>query len=197
MSSSKPFPGFASLHSFQRTGASRDFTVDIEYPAGGDPLAVTRGKQQLVGKARARWAMGSSKPGEVIWTRFVGPVLLREDLVNAMKAAGSTGWSTYPVEVKGKSGESLPDYHGLIVLGRCRPVSTERSMRVMKEFPSGFFPVLRGLAFDETSWDGSDVFMPEDGTAWVFVTEVVRSLISARAKNVRFTPMEEIEQQVM
>jgi hypothetical protein len=141
--------------------------------------------------------MGSGKPTDVVWTRYVGPVLLSEELVNTLHTEGITGWSTYPVEMKGKNGEPLPTYCGLVVLGRCGPATSDHGTRVMKEFPGGFFPVQRGLSFDESSWDGSDVFMPVGATAYVFVTDRFREIILARAKNVRFTPLGEIEQQVM
>src|SRR5829696_3183873 len=148
VSSSKTFPGFSRLFSFQGKGAGRDFIVDIEYPRDADPLLVTRGEEK-VSKAVAKWAMGGSKPGHVVWTRFVGPVLLSEELVNALRAAGCSSWLTYPVEVVGRRGEQLPTYHGLIVRGRCGPVGTEGNLRVMKEYPAGFFPILRGLSFKE------------------------------------------------
>jgi hypothetical protein len=52
---------------------------------------------------------------------------------------------------------------------------------VRKDDESGLF--LRGMFFDESSWDGADCFVPE-GTVYIFITGRVRSLLSSK-KNVR------------
>jgi hypothetical protein len=190
--SASRFPGYEHLYSLGSTGAKRDFVVDIEY-RNADPLAVTRGEQS-VDRATAQWAMGSNAPGEVVWTRFVGPILLSGPLVGLLRDRGFGGWSTYPVEVRGRKGEVLSPYYGLVVHGRCGPVDTSRGKRVMKEYPGGLFPVMKGIGFSEASWDGSDIFMPSDGTGWTLVTEQVKEALLSKAKNVRLDALVDVEQ---
>lgn len=63
----------------------------------------------------------------------------------------------------------------------------------MKDYPAGSFPILKGLYFDERSWDGSDIFRPSDDTAWIFITNRVKNVLSAKTKNIRFVPLEDVE----
>jgi hypothetical protein len=62
-----------------------------------------------------------------------------------------------------------------------------------KEYPAGFFPITRGLFFEEASWDGSDIFMPSDDSAWIFVSELAKRVLQGQAKNVRFEALSELE----
>jgi hypothetical protein len=190
MSFSKPFPGFQRLYSMASPGSDRTFIADIELH-GADPVAVTRG-EQAAHAVTARWAMGSAAPRDIVWTRFVAPVLFSAKLVSKLREGGFSGWSSYPVELTGKKAEGFPGYSGLVVRGRCKPIDFNRSQRTMMEFPAGPSPARKGLFFEERSWDGSDFFMPDD-SAWIFVTDGVKDTITAIAKNVRFTPLDEIE----
>lgn len=192
---SSSFPGFARVFSFGSKGSSREFIADIDLD-GVDPLAATRGTES-VRQARARWAMGGTSPGPVVWTRLVGPVLLHASMLNSLAASSIAGWSSYPVELRGKTGEILGAYSGFVVTGRCGPLQPDRSVRAAKEYPAGTFPVLRGLFFDEASWDGTDIFMPDDDSAWVFVTERAKKVLLSGAKNLRFEKLADVEQMPM
>ena len=87
------FPGFAHLFTVRSSGGSRQFRAAIDL-GDADDLAVARGAIP-VGRARARWAMGSAKPGEIVWTTSAFTVLLSPALVDALRQAGVSGWSTY------------------------------------------------------------------------------------------------------
>ena len=191
MSSSK-FPGFDKLHSIGSKGSTREFIADIDF-GSLDYLSVLRGDAEAR-EVSARWTMGGSEPGQVVWTTLVGPVLLSEEVVASLREAGLSGWATYPVALTGKEGESLGTYFGLVVKGRCGPIDMGRCRREEKEYPAGAFPVLKGLYFEEESWDGSDFFMPSDGTAWVFVTGAAKKALGRRARNVRFEVLDDVEQ---
>jgi hypothetical protein len=191
MSSTSVFPGFGKLFSFGSTGSTRDFIADVEL--GANPVAVTRG-ESVAQSPSACWAMGSNKPNEIVWTRVVGPVLLSATLVEVLRTNGFSGWDVYPVPLRGKAGESLPSYFGLIVHGRCGAIDPSRSVKAMKEYPAGSFPIVKGLGFEESSWDGADFFMPSDGTAWVFVTERVKRVLASTVRNARFEALDQIEQ---
>ncbi|OYW11182.1 MAG: hypothetical protein B7X34_03560, partial [Acidobacteriia bacterium 12-62-4] len=56
-------------------------------------------------------------PRDFIWVSSVP--LIHQRVVDALTAAGCTGWSTYPVTMHGRKGVLLPGYHGLVITGRC------------------------------------------------------------------------------
>lgn len=180
---SKPstsFPGFDRLFCIRSSGGSREFIAGLDL-GDADPLAVTRGTAEVT-HARGRWAMGSAKPAEIVWTTSVFPVLLSPALVDALRRAGISGWASYPVELRGKKGVELGTYHGLVIRGRCGPIDKSRSSIAPSTSPTGPGWVVKGLFFDERSWDGSDIFMPEDKTAFVFFTEKAKDLLGARGR---------------
>jgi hypothetical protein len=88
-----------------------------------------------------------------------------------------TGWTSYPVDLRGPSGSSIADYHLLAVHGRCGPIDFSRSEIVRKKYPSGTFSEYRGIFFDLESWDKSGIFMPENDIGAVFVSEAAKSVI--------------------
>lgn len=108
-----------------------------------------------------------------------------------------SGWRTYPVNVMDKLGEPQPDYEGLVVTGRCGNVDLARSIVVLSEYPTGWYPHFLGHYFEESSWDGSDIFMetPDSAgrvTAHKFVTEKVRlAFEKAKIKNARLERLTE------
>ena len=180
------FPGFAHLFTVRSSGGSRQFRAAIDL-GDADDLAVARDAMP-VGRARARWAMGSAKPGEIVWTTSAFTVLLSPALVDALRQAGVSGWSTYPVELSGKDGATFGTYRGLVVHGRCGPI--DRSSRKAPA-PAGPASVVKGLFFDEGTWDGSDIFMPGDDTAFVFFTERAKDLLAARGRGLTITSLME------
>ena len=197
MATPPSFPGFRNLYHLHQSGSDREFRADIDL-RGADPLKVTRGEQKVPTRAVAEWTMGYSVPGHVVWTTNRAPFLVSVDLVAALRAAAISGWRTYAVTLKGKSGGRLAGYSGFIIRGRCGQIDFSRGVRTKKKFPGGMFPILRGVGFEEKSWDGSDIFMPAggedgEGSGFVFVTERAKKVIARIAKKVQFTPVDEIE----
>jgi hypothetical protein len=138
--------------------------------------------------------MGSSRPGDIVWTTLAVPVLLSERIVGLLREGQFTGWDVVPVELQDKTGGTLPTYYFLRVRGRCGPIDNERSVKFDKIMPGGVFPRWRGLYFDPSTWDGCDVFTSASDIAWVFVVEAVKSAFEkAKVKNVLFTPLDEVE----
>lgn len=195
-SGSRSFPGWDAVYWLGQAG-ERTFRASIDYGAASS-ICVLRGEARLPGPARARWAMGSTRPGPVVWTRHAAPVLLSDDLVQVLRREGFSGWDTYPAELLGKEGDAIPGYQGLVITGRCGALDNGRSTQLSKVFPGGTFSVWKGLFFDEASWDGSDFFMPEGDNGWRFVVErVVKAFAEVRVKNVDFTPMSQVERHTL
>jgi hypothetical protein len=68
-------------------------------------------------------------------------------------------------------------------------VQPDRSREITVERPGvGQITLFKGRYFDETEWDGSDLFMPSDRTGLVFMLDHVRDAVqAARATGVLIT----------
>jgi hypothetical protein len=111
----------------------------------------------------------------VVWTDHTAVILLSKSLAAAMATEGFSGWTTYPVQLE--TAPPVEPYVGLTVTGRCGPLEEGRGEWVYRDDRPGRF--LRGLFFDEHSWDGSDFFRPA-GTLYVFVTERARDILVSK-----------------
>lgn len=106
-----------------------------------------------------------------------------------------SGWRGYPVRVVDKSDQAINDYQILAITGRCGPVQYDRSEvrqeRLVPEGPIG--PIYYGLYFDEDSWDGSDLFLPEGTSYFIVVEQVRKALLDAKITNIQFTRLTEFQ----
>lgn len=82
----------------------------------------------------------------------VAITLISDRVVDILTSHGFTGWTTYPVDLRGKHGESIPGCQGLAVRGRCGALDDSRSTKYDQTFPGGVFPCWRGYFFPESSW---------------------------------------------
>ena len=148
---------------------------------------------------RVEWAMGGARPSDVVWTTSASLPIISRRVIQLLETGGFTGWDSYPVDLVDKAGEWVPGYVGLMVTGRCDPVDLSRSDVVLREFPGGWFPNLRGRFFPPESWDGSDLFMERQdergsSTLTVFVTaRLIRALRRERIKNLDMEHIAEVE----
>lgn len=148
---------------------------------------------------RLEWAMGGATPSDVVWTTSADLPVVSRRVIQLLENGGFTGWDTYPVDLVDKAGDWVPGYAGLMVTGRCDPVDLSRSELVLREFPGGWFPNLRGHFFPPESWDGSDLFMErqdERGSTTLFLyatARLIRALRLARIKNLQIESIAEVE----
>ncbi len=191
-STSRQFPGFTHIYELSDAFLTRPLRATAELVLG-EPFALTRGEFQPQKPLVLTHKMGGKVPSDLIWTDWVALTIFADRVVELLRRKGFTGWSTYPVEVRGKDGQIFPGYHGMSFPGRCGPIENARSTIVYEQMPGGVFPRHKGLLFDPDTWDGSDFFMPSDGSAFVFVTEAVKEAFEkAKVKNVRFSRVDEI-----
>jgi len=133
---------------------------------------------------------------DFLWTAFPPLVCISSRVVELLTEHRITGWATYPVEVYGREGEPLPGYHGFSVTGPECKRDRSRSQIIEKPPPSPrgqSYQVYKGLYFDESQWDGSDIFLvrPFGG---IVVTEKVYKLFKRnRVSNVRLIPLPKVE----
>jgi len=123
--------------------------------------------------------------------------LVSQRFCTALRAAGVTGWDSLPVDTG--PFEAITGYEVLRVLGRCGPVDNSKSERVILPSPvpkGAAMPGWRGLYFDPSSWDGSDIFGPR-ATGQIFVTKKAAGVIRRmKQSNVRLEPLASVERLV-
>lgn len=128
---------------------------------------------------------------DLVWVSM--NILVHQRILDILTDAQLTGWSTYPVELTGRQGESIPGYHGLIVTGRCAGLLNDRahSELVYQELPGGRFPRYRGLHVE--GWDGSDFFVTPGQGHMVLSEKAAAVLRQSDATNVELQPASEFE----
>jgi hypothetical protein len=186
------FPGFSQL--FQVIpDCDREFRGSL---TSGNFLQVTRGEVEPDGVLTLRHRMGRSEPGLVVFPLSPFAFYLKQAVVSLLEDRGLTGWSSYPVMVIDEAGREYPDYAGLVVRGRCGRVSNRHSTAFKKQALRGNSASTwwRGISFDPSTWDGSDLFMPDANQGHILCTEPTRSaFIDAGVTQLDFEPMDEVE----
>lgn len=140
--------------------------------------------------------LGAYRGGQAtdfLWSGLIPLVCISARVVELFRVNNITGWTTYPVEVFGRKGEPLPGYHGFAVTGsECRRDRSRSQILTKQAVPGGEpFQVYKGLYFDESDWDGSDIFIVFN---FIIVTEKVRRILKReKIKNVKLTPLQDVE----
>jgi len=132
---------------------------------------------------------------DYVGTQRVAIRLVSDRIVDALKKGGATGWDAVPVGFSCKGRDDAGPYYVLVATGRCGPIDNSKSVQAHKAVignPKGGL-IWKGLYFDETSWDGSDLFCPK-GTAFFFVTERLEQVLEGfAADNIRLESLSDIE----
>jgi hypothetical protein len=152
--------------------------------------AAKRGEFHPKTPIRIEWREGR-RLFDVLWAGLIP--LVQRRVVDLLLSNDITGWTGYPVAVFDKAGPSVNGYYGLAISGRCGSIylDKEHSEIVYEEMPHGRFPMLKGLAITQESWDGSDFFTSADGKSdFNLVTRKVRDLFKReKVPNVTLTPI--------
>lgn len=137
------------------------------------------------------------RPQDFIWTTWAGVFLISDRVRQLLEEEQITGWLTYAVELTDRQEGALSGYFGFAVTGRCGPFLPKKSEVVIKPppVPGGRSAAhRRGLFFDPSTWDGSDIFCSEDGTGFVVATKRVVELVDrSRITNVAFETLADYE----
>jgi len=195
-STSRPFPGFDFLFEVTEPDSLRFFRANLLLAE--DEFFVTRGDVSPNEPVTAHWYMGRGKPEDIVWTGHVATVLVSERIHSIFLEHGISGWSSYRVSLHGKNAEPISGYFGLVINGRCGAIDNSKSQQISKRFPAKNSKVWKGIFFDPSSWDGSDLFMPSGRNGWIFATNDVKQVIEKeKIKNIAFNPLGEVERLVI
>jgi hypothetical protein len=164
--------------------------VKDEHPLNNaDTLRFIQGRIHLSEPVVYKYHMGET-PNDLVGTTWVGRYLLADRLIDVLRQHKLTGWSTYDVRILGENGGEISGYQGLLITGCCGAPDHSRS-EVVKPRSAGFIK-MRGLYFDEKTWDGSDFFMP-DSTAYICMTNTAReAILELNPTNIEFKRLDEI-----
>jgi hypothetical protein len=132
---------------------------------------------------------------DILWTSLPPMVCISEKVVNLLEENRFNGWSTYPVEVSDRKGNTLTDYHGFAIMSYAGERDRSRSPIIEREpiaLGGKVRKVYKGFYFDENKWDGADIFRVH--TSWLVVTKAVRdAFIKSKIRNVEFIALPDEE----
>jgi hypothetical protein len=186
------FPGFSRLYEVI-PDCDRYFRGSLNSP---DTLRVTRGEVPAGRGLTLSYKMHRSVPGLVVFPLSPFGFCLRQTVVDMLESRQVTGWSTYPVLVIDKAGREYPDFAGIVVNGRCGAVSNRKSPSLEKGGLLGPRTATwwRGMYFKSSTWDGSDLFMPDANQGHMLCSERAHAAFKdAGVKELEFTPMDQVE----
>lgn len=187
------FPGFESVFKLSDPVANPPFRGKLLFEK---PFRLLRAELSPPEPVRVEHAMGG-KPQDLIWTTWAAVFLISDRVRELLEGAHVTGWKTYPVEVTDRQGAIIPGYHGFAATGRCGPIDPSRSELYLKPPPVPQGKACwhrKGLFFEPSSWDGSDVFCPSDGSGFIFLLDRVKRLLEkAKVRNVKFKKLVDYE----
>ena len=133
---------------------------------------------------------------DFVGTTHATPTLISQRVVNLLVENTFTGWKIHPVRLYLRVGVVHCGHFLLVVTGKSGPVNQSKAPVISKPpmVPGGEpYSVTVGLHFDPATWDGHDMFVPENWGA-VIVTKAVRDcLTSAKVTNVHFEKCSELE----
>ena len=135
-------------------------------------------------------------PADIIY----GGIIFRcitDKVLNILKDNQFTGWSTYPVEVSDRKGNILPGYQGFSITSYAGKRDLTRSPKIIThKAPDGrTSEAYKGYYFDESKWDGSDIFRVQAFD--IVVTKAVKEAFQRnKIHNVKFIALSDEETSV-
>ena len=202
MSESNPifYTGLYQLHDPLANRPFRLDPIDEDWIHKLDACALFQGKFQPVKPVTLKAAMGGQAT-DFLWSRLPPLVCVSERVIALLNKYKFSGWSTYPVKVYDRKNNYLDGYYGFAVTSSVgedkKDIDISRSQIVTKPpiVPGGkSYMVYKGLYFDESKWDGSDIFRL---IGYIIVTSQVREMFKKeKITNVRFDSLIDHESDV-
>jgi hypothetical protein len=139
-------------------------------------------------------AMGG-RPMDILWSDFPPILCVSQKIIDLFNKNKFKGWGTYPVKIYDKQDVLLPGYYGFSVISTVGEYDVSRSKIIVKPppIPKGKpMEMYKGLYFDESKWDGSDIFRVE--AARIIITKAVKdALQKEKIRNIELEPLDEYE----
>ena len=135
--------------------------------------------------------IGGAVPGDFLWNSLC-ILIVSSKVLEVWEQFG--GFETFPVVIE--QNPSLVEYTGVAFLGRGGPFDPVRSRVVyskcLNEEGKPAIMKIDGFYFDESKWDGSDLFTLDEFPCVKIVTErVVEAMRKAKVTHCHYVPLEE------
>lgn len=179
------------FYRFSVSSASSVMCVRIE-SSYDSIMTCMRGGGPVDASFSAKFHLGRTKPSDFVRTTYANPLLISDRVRTLLIDNRVTGWRSWPCSIVGKHGEKY-DYNFLGVSGRCGPINHNVDSIVSRR--KGLIDVefVRGMYFDLSGWDGSDICMP-DGGGYRIITKKLRDIfVNNKLKNCEMTDIREVE----
>ncbi len=130
--------------------------------------------------------------GDFLWNSH-GLIIISQKVINIWNQFEK--FETYRVVIENK--KTPFDYQGVVFLGRGGPFDPVESKAVYSKSlnDEGKPAIIKqdGMYFDDSQWDGSDLFTINDFPHIAIVTErVVKIMKKVKLTNCKYTPIEEV-----
>ena len=137
----------------------KDMTVEFDPDVRelDETLAIGRGQRGL--HERSCKIVHRGRQHHFINSVHFGVDLVSEQVVEALKHIGATGWDIFPITIKG--GALEPNFFGLVVPSTCGLEQTDQTRaacRLRRGQNGEALPLFFGRYFHPSQWDGSDIF---------------------------------------
>jgi hypothetical protein len=142
-----------------------------------------------------------SKSVDFSWT-FLSDIVISEKAFKVMRDAGLTGFDVKPVKLILQQSQRFaklgsPTLWELIVTGSGGPAHPDSQIELEDACAAcGMRHYTHhgdGIIVDENRWDGSDIFVVEEYTRFVLVTQRAKAVIEGNLlTNVKFVPSHEV-----
>lgn len=184
------FPGFDRIYKLKKSYESDCFYADPHDISNQAELL--RGEWIPESPLGVYWAMGRPVPSDIAIGRSTAWFYLSSRVQKLFMDNEFLGWSTYPIVLHDQTGEACAGYVGFSITGRCGPIKQQGGEVFPGQRPGKKFVRRIGLYFDDSTWDGSDLFCPAGENNYIFVTERVKDLFEKIAiEGFEFTPLAE------
>jgi hypothetical protein len=128
---------------------------------------------------------------DFVWTTRAIFFVVSARVISLLSDVGATGWTAHRAVMRDAEPEP---YYALAISGRCGPLDRANAELAIVDYPGGAIPVATGLGIDAATLDGSDIFMPDDTSAWVIVSGRLAAMFThERVTNVALDDPDEIE----
>lgn len=130
---------------------------------------------------------------DVLNSGYAGLNLVSVKVIELLKSNNISGWNAIPAIIRRFEQEK---YYVLSVSGKCKHIDYSKSELFFKKpytSTGRAIKAKRGLFFDLESWDGSEIFSPEE-SMFTFVTKEVMQLFKRnKVTNVHFENVTKFE----
>ncbi len=118
-----------------------------------------------------------SRPGDFLIGEL--SIFVTDHIIELFKNEKVTGWKTYPLRVVNQKPKAISGYHGLQITGRVGPLTATAKKKGK-------------IDFKISTWDGSDLFVPEDTWFTIAHPRVISLLEKNKIKGAVWEPLPDV-----